>query len=159
MTEPIRPDGPSGEPDSTQVVRMPPEVTTPDLAVLAAMVGRQSSDLSVYANFLVNSLAGALPPEFVTVTRERGRFGRAKPDGAVLSVALRLGERTYGLVRPRAGAAITPTVIHEVGGVVLSTKTIGLDEWSRSVAAGLAALTESNADAAAALARMTRFIV
>jgi hypothetical protein len=160
MTEPTGPEAPSGELEPTQVLRAPaPEVTTPDLAVLAAMVGRQSSDLSVYANFLANSLAGALPPEFVTVTRERGRFGRTKPDGAVLSVALRLGERTYGLVRPRAGAAITPTVIHEVGGVVLSTKTIALDEWSRSVAAGLAALTESNADAAAALSRMTRFIV
>ena len=131
----------------------------PDLAVLAAIVGRQSADLSVYADFLVDSLAGALPPEQVTVERERGRFGRVKDDGAVLSVAVRLGERTYGLRRPRAGAPVTPTVIHEVGGVVLSTKAIGLDEWSRAVAAGLGALTEANADATAALARLTRFTV
>ena len=131
----------------------------PDLAVLAAIVGRQSADLSVYADFLVTSLAGALPPEQVTVERERGRFGRVKDDGAVLSVALRLGDRSYGLHRAKPTSPITPTVIHEVGGVVLSTKTIGLDEWSRAVAAGLGALSEANADAAEALARLTRFTV
>ena len=133
--------------------------STPDLAVLAAMVGRQSSDLSVYADFLVNALAGALPSELITVERERSRFGRQKADGVVLAVSVRLGERTYGLRRPHAGAPVTPSVIHEVGGVVLSTKAIGLDEWSRAVAAGLAALTESNADAALTLARLTRFTV
>jgi hypothetical protein len=74
-------------------------------------------------------------------------------------VTLRLGERTYGLRRPKAGAPVTPTVIHEVAGVVLSTRTVGLDEWSRAVAAGLAELTEANADAAQALSRLTRFTV
>jgi hypothetical protein len=131
----------------------------PDLAVLAAIVGRQSADLSVYADFLVTSLAGALPPEQVTVERERGRFGRVKDDGAVLAVTVRLGERAYGLRRPKANAPVTPTVVHEVGGVVLSTKPVGLDEWSRAVAAGLAALAESNADAAQSLSRLTRFTV
>ena len=131
----------------------------PDLAVLAAIVGRQSADLSVYADFLVSSLAGALPPEQVRVERERGRFGRVKEDGAVLSVAVRLGERTYGLHRARAGAPVTATAIHEIAGVVLSTKTIGLDAWSRAVAAGLAELAEANADAAQALSRLARFTV
>jgi hypothetical protein len=131
----------------------------PDLAVLAAIVGRQSADLSVYADFLLTSLTGALPPERVTVERERGRFGRVKDGAAVLAVTLRLGERTYGLRRPKLGAPVTPTVIHEVAGVVLSTKTVGLDEWSRAVAAGLGELTEANADAAQALARLTRFTV
>ena len=131
----------------------------PDLAVLAAIVGRQSADLSVYADFLLTNLTGALPPEQVTVERERGRFGRVKDDGAVLAVTVRVGERAYGLRRSKPGAPVTPSVIHEVAGVVLSTKTVGLDEWSRAVAAGLAGLAESNADAAQALSRLTRFTV
>lgn len=131
----------------------------PDLAVLAAIVGQQSADLSLYADFLVTSLAGALPPEQVTVERERGRFGRVKDDGAVLAVAIRLGERTYGLRRAKVGAPVTATVIHEVAGVVLSTKAIGLNAWSQDVAAGLGQLAEANADAAEALSRLTRFTV
>lgn len=131
----------------------------PDLAVLAAIVGRQSADLSVYAEFLLTSLTGALPPEQVTVERERGRFGRVKDDAQVLGVTVRLGERAYALHRVKAGAAVSATVIHEVAGVVLSTKTVGLEEWSHAVAAGLTELTQSNADAAQALSRLTRFTV
>ncbi len=134
-------------------------MTQPDLTVLAAVLSRQSSDLSVYAGFLVEALAGALPPENVVVERRRGLFGRAKDDAPVVSVAVRLGENTFTLRRPTPDSAPVATVSHTVGGIVLKTATVALADWTQQVAAALGALTETNADAAAALARITRFTV
>jgi hypothetical protein len=131
----------------------------PDLGVLAAVVNRQSADLSVYAEFLVNSLAGALPPEHLVVRRKRGLLGRTDTDAPVLSVALTVGEHTYVLARPKPTATAIASIEHTVGGIVLSTKIVPLGEWSQRVAAALTSLSESNADAAALLARITRFTV
>lgn len=128
------------------------------MGVLAALVARQSADLSVYADFITAVLAGTLPPESVNVVRKRGLLG-TKPDAPVLSVSVRLGDRLYALARPRPNQPATATVSHVVNAVVLSTKTVGLAEWAHDVAAALTVLSESNADAAAALARMTNFSV
>ncbi|MCW2525522.1 MAG: hypothetical protein JWM76_382 [Pseudonocardiales bacterium] len=133
--------------------------SVPDLGVLAAVVNRQSADLSVYAEFLVNSLAGALPPEQVVVKRKRSLLGRTDDDAPVLSVALTVGEHTYLLARPKPAAVAVASIAHTVGGIVLSTRTVPLGEWSERVAAALTALSESNADAAALLSRITRFTV
>ena len=131
----------------------------PDLTLLAAVVSRQSADLSVYAEFLVNSLAGALPPDQLVVKRKRGFLGRTDDDSPVLSVALRIDDTTYQLARKKPTATAVATVAHTVGGIVLSTRTVPLVEWSQQVAVALSALSESNADAAVALAKITRFTV
>ncbi len=44
---------------------------------------------------------------------------------------------------------------HQSGGVVLSTKNVTIDEWTRSMAAELNAVAGSNAAAAEILARIT----
>lgn len=139
----------------------PPDVSppAPDLGVLAAVVARQSADLSVYADFLTGSLAAALPADQITVERQRGRFGRSKDDAPVLAVTLRLGDRQYALRRSRPGASAQASVSHVVNGIVLSTTQSGIAQWAQEVAAALATVSESNADAASTLAQLTRFTV
>jgi hypothetical protein len=127
-----------------------------DLEVLAAALRGYRDDLSLYAGFLLNALSGALPAELVEVRREgrlRARLGGREP--AVLGVSVLLGDRRYELARAALGSPATARVRHESGGVVLSTRTCGIDEWSGALAADLARLAEHNAAAAAALRRLT----
>jgi hypothetical protein len=127
-----------------------------DLEVLAAGLRRHSGDLSLYAGFLLNTLSSALPPEMVRVERQAGlltRMRRGEPP--VVAVSVLLGGRGFTLRRDRVGAAAVATIRHESGGVALRTETVGIDEWSRQLAAALAGYAERNAAAAEALARFT----
>lgn len=129
-----------------------------EIRVLAAVVGRQTLDLNVYAGFLLDALAGALPPEYVAVQRKRSWRHRGD-DAPVLSVSVRLGEQAYVLERASPTVVPVARVAHEVGGIVLSSRVVPLDEWSHGLAAGLADLARDNADTAAALQRLTSFHV
>jgi hypothetical protein len=127
-----------------------------DLELLAAQLRRHSDDLSLYAGFLLNVLSAALPPELVEVTREgklKARLAGREP--AVLGIAVTIGDRRYELERRTVGAPPACRIRHESGGVVLSTKTVGADEWSHGLAAALAGIAGTNAAAAAALHRLT----
>jgi hypothetical protein len=70
-------------------------------------------------------------------------------------VSVSLGEQRFTLRRASATARPEPSVGHEVGGIVLKSEPVGLDEWTRRLAAALADLAAGNADSAAALARIT----
>jgi hypothetical protein len=70
-------------------------------------------------------------------------------------VAVVLDGRSFGLRREKVGAPAVATVRHESGGVALRTETVGLDEWSRQLAAALGGYAQRNAAAAEALARFT----
>lgn len=124
-----------------------------DIEVLAAVVGRQTLDLNVYAAFLLETLSDALPAEYVAVERARSVFRRR--DAPVVAVSVSLGEQRYTLRRASATARPEPSIGHEVGGIVLKSEPVGLDEWARRLAAALAELAAGNADSAAALARIT----
>jgi len=126
---------------------------TDEVSVLAAVVGRQTLDLNVYAAFLLDTLSDALPAEYVTVDRARSMFRRR--DAPVVAVSVSLGEQRFTLRRASATARPEPSVGHEVGGIVLKSEPVGLDEWTRRLAAALAGLAAGNADSAAALARIT----
>jgi hypothetical protein len=127
-----------------------------DLELLAAQLRRHSDDLSLYAGFLLNVLSAALPPELIEVQREgRWKAKLAGRDPAVLSVAVRIGDHRYELTRPEPARPATAMIRHESGGVVLSTRTVGIDEWSRGLATDLAGLARTNAAAAAVLQRLT----
>lgn len=136
--------------------RFTPVTQPPDLGVLAAVLARQSADLSLYAEFVTSLLADALPEEYVRVVRKRGIFG-TKPGAPVLMVSVRLGNYGYVLRRSDASAAPVAEIVHTVNGIVLSTRTVNVADWAQDVAGGLRALTETNADAAAALARITGY--
>lgn len=128
-----------------------------DLELLAAQLRKQSDDLSLYAGFLLNVLSAALPGEIVGVRREgkiKARLsGRGEP--AVLGVSIRLGDRRYDLERAEFGRPLTAMIRHESGGVVMSSKAVTVDEWSRGMASELSAIANSNAAAAAVLSRLT----
>jgi hypothetical protein len=127
-----------------------------DLEVLAAGLRRHSGDLSLYAGFLLSTLSSALPPEMVRIERESGlraRLRRGEP--AVVAVSVLLDDRAYTLRRHGVGAHPVATIRHESGGIALRTETVGIDEWSRQLAAALARYAERNAAAAEALARFT----
>jgi hypothetical protein len=128
-----------------------------DLELLAAQLRKHSDDLSLYAGFLLNVLSAALPGEIVTVKREgklKARLGgRSEP--AVLAVSVHLGDRRYHIERSELGRPLSAMIQHQSGGVVLSTKVVTIDEWSRSMASELNSVAGSNAAAAEILARLT----
>lgn len=128
-----------------------------DLELLASQLRKHSDDLSLYAGFLLNVLSAALPGEIVTVKREgkiKARLGgRSEP--AVLAVSVHLGDRRYHVERSEYGRPLSAMIQHQSGGVVLSTKNVTIDEWTRSMAAELNAVAGSNAAAAEILARIT----
>jgi hypothetical protein len=135
----------------------PPPPSYFDLELLAAQLRKHSDDLSLYAGFLLNVLSAALPGEIVIVRREgkiKARLnGRSEP--AVLSVAVNLGDRLYQIERAEYGRPLAATIRHQSGGVVLSTKSVTVDEWSRRMATELSAVASTNAAAAAILQRLT----
>ena len=131
-----------------------------ELQPLADLVSRQAADLEVYAGFLFTALDGALPPEYLQVERRSsvlGRFRGREPE--VLAVSVKLGESRFTLRRRGVGAQTQSTVAHEVGGIVLSTKPVPLQEWSTQLAQALQQLARGNDAAAAALQRLTNFTV
>jgi hypothetical protein len=128
-----------------------------DLEMLAAQLRKHSDDLSMYAGFLLNVLSSALPGEIVEVRREgkiKARLsGRGEP--AVLAVCVHLGDRDYAIERSEFGRPLSASIRHASGGVVLSSKTVSMEEWSSSMAAELSKVASSNAAAAAVLQRLT----
>lgn len=127
-----------------------------DLEVLASELRRHSDDLSLYAGFLLSTLSAALPAELVEVERQGGLLTRLRGgDAPVVAATVRLGDQSFTLRRSRVGAPAVATVRHESGGIALRTDTVGLDEWSRRLAAALGAYAERHAGAAEALRRFT----
>jgi hypothetical protein len=127
-----------------------------DLELLAAQLRKHSDDLSLYAGFLLNVLSAALPPEMIRVRREgkwKARLAGREP--AVLGVSVTIDGHRYELDRAELGARPVSRICHESGGVVLSTRQVGADEWSRALAADLATVAGQNAAAAVALQRLT----
>jgi hypothetical protein len=125
-----------------------------DLEVVAAGLRRHSSDLSLYAGFLLTTLSEALPAEMVLVERDRGLATRLRRgDPPVVAVSVLLGDLRFTLRRAGTGAAPVASVGHQSGGVVLRTETVPLVDWSRQLAAALARYAQHNAGVADALAR------
>jgi hypothetical protein len=127
-----------------------------DLELLAAELRRHTDDLSLYSGMMLNVLSATLPPDLVQVRREGKLKARlAGRDPAVLAVAVTIGNLRYELDRAGVGAPAVTRVCHQSGGVVLSTKQVTAEEWSRSLAAALAQVAGTNAAAVAALQKLT----
>jgi hypothetical protein len=127
-----------------------------ELELLAAQLRRHSEDLTLYGAFLLNVLSAALPRELVQIRLEgkwKARLAGREP--AVLGVSVTIDDYRYELDRPEVGAPATAKVCHQSGGVVMSTRAVNADEWSRALATALVTIAGANAAAAAALQRMT----
>ena len=123
------------------------------LEMVTAALRVDSADVAVYARVLTKSLSEALPPEYVTVERERSMSDRMRGrPGEISKVAVRLGDQLMTLAvkngRPSA------EICREVRGVVLSRENVPLQRWAASLASALMVHAENNAQAAEALRRL-----
>ncbi len=123
------------------------------LEMVTAAFRMDSADVAVYARVLTKSLSEALPPEYVTVERERSMSDRMRGrPGEISKVAVRLGDQLMTLA-VRNGKP-TAEICREVRGVVLSRQNVPLQQWAGVLASALVVHAESNAQAAAALRRL-----
>jgi hypothetical protein len=132
-------------------------VTEPDdalsLEMVTAALRLDSSDVAIYASVLTKSLSEALPPEYVTVERERSMADRMKGrPGEVSKVEVRLGDQVMSLAL-KNGRPVAE-IGREVRGVVLSTKVVPLQQWAAALANALMVHAENNAQTAEALRRL-----
>lgn len=127
---------------------------SPDLEMVTAALRADSADMAVYARVLTESLSGALPPDCVTVDRERSMSDRMRGrPGEVSKITVRLGERvmTLGL---SGGGQPAAEICREVRGVVLSRQPVQVREWAAELARALVDHAQQNALAADALRRL-----
>jgi hypothetical protein len=121
--------------------------------MVTAALRLDSADTAIYASVLTNSLSEALPPEFVTVERERSMSDRMRGrPGEVSRVEVRLGDQVLTLA-VKNGRPVAE-ICREVRGVVLSRQTVPIQQWASVLASGLMEHAQSSAQAAEALRRL-----
>jgi hypothetical protein len=121
--------------------------------MVTAALRMDSADVAVYARVLSKSLSEALPPDYVTVERERSMSDRMRGrPGEISKVQVRLGDQLMTLaVRHGQPAA---EICREVRGVVLSRESVPMQQWATALASALVVHAENNAQAAQALRRL-----
>ncbi|MET9364569.1 hypothetical protein ABZX93_27125 [Streptomyces sp. NPDC006632] len=123
-----------------------------EVELLAAALRQDSADLNLYANVLSANLADSLPPGAVRVKRRRSVTERvAGREGSVAELDVALGDQRLSLRTNRGRVACQ--IRHEVRGIVLSRRDVGLDEWIDALAQSLADAALSNARAREAIER------
>ncbi|AUY53018.1 hypothetical protein [Streptomyces sp. CB01881] len=123
-----------------------------EVELLAAALRRDSADLNLYAEVLSANLADSLPPGAVRVKRRRSVTDRmAGREGSVTELDVALGEQRLSLRMDRG--RVSGEICHEVRGIVLSRRQVGLDEWIDALARSLAEVAASNARAREAIER------
>ena len=123
-----------------------------DVALLAAMLRADRADVASYARVLTSALAGALPDGMVEVEQRRGLGDRiAGRDGRTVAVVVHGVDRELEL---REGArGVEAQVRQIVKGVVISRRTVAVEEWLQALAEDLTGLAARDAAARAALER------
>ena len=143
-------DGAPGEPEGPDA---PDGPDGPSLDMVTAALRADSADLAIYARVLTESLGEALPPDCVTVDRDRSMSDRMRGrPGQVTKITVRQGDRVMTLGVQR-GAPVAE-VCSEVRGVVLSRQQVPMGVWTQELARALVAQAEQNAEAARALRRL-----
>jgi hypothetical protein len=123
------------------------------LEMVTAALRMDSADVAIYARVLSKSLSEALPPEYVTVERERSVSDRMRGrPGEISKVAVRLGDQLMTLAVKNGQPSAE--ICREVRGVVLSRQNVPLQQWASALAGALVVHAESNAQAAEALRRL-----
>jgi hypothetical protein len=132
-------------------------MTEPDdgmsLEMVTAALRIDSGDVAIYARVLTKSLSEALPPDYVTVERERSMSDRmhGRP-GEISKLVIKLGDQVLTLA-VKNGQPVAE-VCRQVRGVVLSRDSVPLQQWADTLANALVVHAENNAQAAQALRRI-----
>jgi hypothetical protein len=126
-----------------------------EVALLAAALRADTSDLRTYERVLVGSLSESLPPGCVEVDRDRSMADRiAGRPGEPRAIRIHLGEVTLELTMTKG--RLVGTVGRSVRGVAISRREMPLGEWATSFAEALSAFAKENLDARTALERLLR---
>jgi hypothetical protein len=121
--------------------------------VMIAALRADRSDVESYTRVLTNTLGDALPDGMVEVDYQRSMGDRvAGRPGRATAVRVRGVERELELRQGKRG--VDAEVRKVVRDVVISRKTIGIDEWLRLLAEELGKLAERDAAAREALGRL-----
>ena len=129
----------------------PPD--SPSLDLVTAALRADSSDIAIYARVLTESIGDALPPDCVTVERDRSVSDRMKGrPGTVRRITVRLGEQVMTLQLIRGAPAAE--ICREVRGVVLSRQPVGVGDWAAALASALVSYADQNAATAEALRKL-----
>jgi hypothetical protein len=121
--------------------------------MVTAALRLDSADTAIYASVLTKSLSEALPPEYVTVERERSMSDRMRGrPGEVSRVQVRLGDQVMTLA-VKNGRPVAE-ICREVRGVVLSRQSVPIQQWASVLASALMDHAKSSAQAAEALRRL-----
>lgn len=125
----------------------------PSLDMVTAALRADSSDIAIYARVLTESLGEALPPNCVTIDRERSVSDRMKGrPGTVTKITVRLGDRVMTLALTRG--APTAEICKVVRDIVLSRQPVPVGQWAAELARALVDYAEQNAATADALRRL-----
>lgn len=124
-----------------------------DMHVMIAALRADRSDVESYTRVLTSTLGDALPDGMVEVDYRRSMADRvAGRPGQAIAVRVHGRERDLELRQGKRGVdAEVRTVVRDV---VISRKTVGIDEWLTLLADELNKLAERDAAAREALARL-----
>jgi diphthamide synthase (EF-2-diphthine--ammonia ligase) len=125
-----------------------------DVQLLAAMLRADRADVESYARILGGALADALPAGMVEMAYKRGLAERmAGREGRAVAVTVHGEDRELELHEGTRGG-VEAQVRQVVHGVVISRRTVGVDEWLQVLAEHLARVAARDAAARAALERL-----
>lgn len=121
-----------------------------DTHMVVAALRADRSDVESYARVLSHTLGDLLPAEMVEVEQKRGLFGRG---GQPTAVRVHTPDRQLELRAGKRGG-VEAEIRQVVRGVVISRRTVGVDEWLTVLADELTKLAARDAAAREALDRL-----
>lgn len=125
-----------------------------DVHLLATLLRADRADVASYARVLSGTLADALPPGMVEVEQKRSLAERmAGREGRAVAVLVHADERELEL-REGAHGRVDAQIRQVVRGVVISRRSVGIEEWLRALAEDLQRIAARDAAARAALERL-----
>jgi hypothetical protein len=125
-----------------------------DVHLLVAALRSDRADVESYARVLSAVLGDALPAGMVEVVRQKSLSDRmAGREGSPVALLVQSEDRKLELRAAKHGG-VAAEVHRIVRGVVISRKSIGVEEWLEQLAEELAKLANRDASARAALARL-----
>jgi len=125
-----------------------------DVHLLVAALRSDRSDVESYTRVLSAVLGDSLPAGMVEVVRQRSLSDRMSGrEGNPVALHVRTDDRKLELRAAKHGG-VTAEVHRVVRGVVISRKTIGVEEWLEELAGELAKLANHDAAARAALTKL-----
>jgi hypothetical protein len=124
-----------------------------DIAMMAAMIGRDRTDAASYARLVSETLDGVLPRDMVTVEYRRSVGDRmAGRPGRPVRITVTAEGGTFSLESD--GDRLTGEARRVVGGVVISRTPLTVAEWTRRLAEELRAVAIRDDGARLALGRL-----